>query len=97
MAKQVKPGLTQPKRFMGHRKSADVIRTQPENSIRARGDKPQTEAECMAAIFYLENRNRKKGLGKKGRPCMKRDRDITSKYGGPSDTLPHSAASQHIK
>jgi hypothetical protein len=73
MAKQVKPGLTQPKRFMGHRKSADVIRTQPDNSIRARGDKPQTEAECMAAIFYLENRNRKKGLGKKGRPCMKRD------------------------
>ena len=50
MAKQVKPGLTQPKRFMGHQKSADVIRTQPANSTRARGDRPQTEAECMAAI-----------------------------------------------
>jgi hypothetical protein len=23
--------------------------------------------------FYLENRNRKEELGKKGRPCMKRD------------------------
>src|ERR1700722_15190109 len=73
MAKQVKPGLIQPKRFMGHRKSADVIRTQPANSIRARRDIPQTKAECMAAISTWRTGIENKGLGKKGRPCIKRD------------------------
>jgi hypothetical protein len=60
------------KRFMGHRKSADVIRTQPANSIRARDTVSHTEAECMAAISTC-NVGTGKMLGKNGRRCMKRD------------------------
>lgn len=74
LAKQVKPGLTQPKRFMGRRKSADVIRAQPANSIRARGDKTANRGRMYGCNFYLENQNRKEGLGKRERPCMKRDK-----------------------
>jgi hypothetical protein len=72
MATQVKPRLIQPKRFTGHQKSADVIRNQPAYSIRARDHASQTEAECMAAIYTCKA-GTKKMLGKKGRPCMKRD------------------------
>ena len=71
-ATQVKPRLIQPKRFTGHQKSADVIRNQPAYSIRARDHASQTEAECMAAISTWRT-GIKKRLGKKGRPCMKRD------------------------
>jgi hypothetical protein len=72
MATQVKPRLIQPKRFTGHQKSADVIRNQPAYSIRARDHASQTEAECMAAIYTCKA-GTEKMLGKKGRPCMKRD------------------------
>jgi hypothetical protein len=76
MATQVKPRLIQPKRFTGHQKSADVIRNQPAYSIRARDHASQTEAECMAAIYTCKA-GTKKMLGKKGRPCMKRDTPAT--------------------
>ena len=51
---------------MGPRKAADVIRTQPANSIRARGDKPQTEAECMAAIYTERTEIQNKRLARRG-------------------------------
>jgi transposase len=47
---QVRPGLTKPARFSGTSESADLIRRQPAHSIRARGQVPYIEAECMAAI-----------------------------------------------
>jgi hypothetical protein len=50
MAKQVRPGLANPARFKGPQQSADLIRRQPAHSIRARGQAPLSEAECMAAI-----------------------------------------------
>ena len=80
MATQVKPRLIQPKRFTGHQKSADVIRNQPAYSIRARDHASQTEAECMAAIYTCKA-GTKKMLGKKGRPCMKRDRNVRDPLG----------------
>jgi hypothetical protein len=69
MANQVRPGLTNPARFNGPRESADLIRRQPAYSIRARGQVPFTEAECMAAISTW-NPEPKKRLGIGGRPCM---------------------------
>src|SRR5215472_18567741 len=54
MANQVRPGLANPARFNGHQESADLIRRQPAYSIRARGQVPYTEAECMAAISTCE-------------------------------------------
>src|SRR5712664_4238110 len=59
MAKQVRPGLTNPARFKGRQESADLIRRQPAYPIRARGQAPLTEAECMAAISTCFNRNGK--------------------------------------
>src|SRR5258705_13858318 len=59
MAKRVRPGLTNPARFKGRQESADLIRRQPAYPIRARGQAPLTEAECMAAISTCFNRNGK--------------------------------------
>ena len=59
MAEQVRPGLTNPARFKGPQQSADLIRRQPAHSIRARGQAPFTEAECMAAISTCFGRSRK--------------------------------------
>src|SRR6266478_4775742 len=59
MAKQVRPGLTNPAGFKGRQESADLIRRQPAYPIRARGQAPLTEAECMAAISTCFNRNGK--------------------------------------
>jgi hypothetical protein len=65
MAQQVRPGLTNPARFKGHRQSVDLIRRQPAYSIRARGQVPFNEAECMAAISTCKPEP-KMMLGNKG-------------------------------
>ena len=59
VAKQVRPGLTNPARFKGRQESDDLIRRQPAYSIRARGQAPHNEAECMAAISTCFNQNGK--------------------------------------
>ena len=70
MAEQVRPGLTNPARFKGPQQSADLIRRQPAHSIRARGQAPFTEAECMAAISTCFDQSGKRHLATGGRPCM---------------------------
>ena len=70
MAEQVRPGLTDPARFKGPQQSADLIRRQPAHSIRARGQAPFTEAECMAAISTCFRPEPKDAWQPGGRPCM---------------------------
>jgi hypothetical protein len=65
MANQVRPWLTNPARFNGPQQSADLIRRQSAYSIRARGQVPYTEAECMAAISTCDPES-KKMLGNTG-------------------------------
>ena len=79
MAQQVRPGLTKPARFKGHRQSVDLIRRQPAYSIRARGQVPFNEAECMAAISTCDPEP-KMMLGNKGgvRPSRTLDSSAAS-------------------
>ena|SRR5271168_4891915 len=59
MAIQVKTEVDSTLLIHGTSKSDQVIRRQPAHSIRARGSMPHYEAECMAAIFYLQDRTEK--------------------------------------
>src|SRR5271156_6139833 len=59
MAIQVKTGVDSTFLIHGTSKSDQMIRRQPAHSIRARGSMPHYEVECMAAIFYLQDRTEK--------------------------------------
>jgi hypothetical protein len=65
MAIQVKTGVDSTLLIHGTSKSDQMIRRQPAHSIRARGSMLHYEVECMAAIFYLQDRT-EKALGIKG-------------------------------
>jgi hypothetical protein len=65
MASQVRPGSTKPETFPGLQKSDLLVRRLPAYSIRARGQAPINEAECMGAISPCEL-DQKKVLGKLG-------------------------------
>jgi hypothetical protein len=65
MASQVRPGSMKPETFPGLQKSDLLVRRLPAYSIRAHGQAPNHEAECMGAISSCEP-EQKKVLGKLG-------------------------------